>query len=513
MSKIRIPMQDTRKILRMCFVDRRSIRTIVTMTGIPYSTIRDNIIIAKAKKLDWPKIVTMSDEELEQALSSSKSQRPLPDWEHVEKELKRSGVTLQLLWYEYKEANPNGYQYSRFCEMYEVWCKKHDVYTPIPHKAGEELFVDFSGDKISFLCPLTDQQREAEIFVAVLGASDRVYAEACISQALPCWIEANINAFEFHEGVTEMVVPDNLLSAVTKADRYEATVNRSYAEFGRHYNTYITPARVRKPKDKSKVELGVLAVQRGIIAPLRNRTFFGLHAVNEAIKPLLEALNNRPFQKRLGSRESCYLEIEKSALKPLPLTRYVYREWIVKLIVGQDHHVLINNHSYSIPFSYARKEVEAALDVNMVEVFHKGTLIAKHSRSYIAGGQTTLREHMPPKYQHYFDSYDPPKLLEKAKEVGPNMLVWAEKVFNLKGRPPKTLCNTILGALRLAKEFGNNRLEVICERACYLNIHSYKALHSMLVHEADRLPLPMIGTTDSHLPQTHANVRGAEIFF
>lgn len=512
MSKIRIPMRNIKNILRMNLVDQRAMRNIASMTGIPYSTVYDNITTAKAKGLTWPQIETMSDEALELALSSNNTQRPVPEWAHVEKELKRSGVTLQLLWQEHKEAHPDGYQYSRFCEMYEAWSRKNDVYTPMPHKAGEELFVDYAGDKIPYICLETNVLLEAEIFIAVLGASNRTYAEASRSQQLPCWIESNINAFEYNEGVTEMVIPDNLLSAITTPDRYEASVNRTYQDLGEHYGTFIVPARSRKPKDKSKAEQGVQSFQREILAPLRNHTFFGLHSINEAIWPRLQQLNNRPFQKRLGSRESYYLEIEKPALKPLPVTRYSYREWLVKLMVGQDHHVFIHEHRYSVPCQYARAEVEAAIDIKMIEIIHKGQVIARHCRSFVKEGRTTLREHMPPKYQYYFDSYDQAKLLTKAKDVGPHTVEWVEVIFNLKGRPPKLLCHTVLGALSLIKEFGKDRLETICERALIMNIHSYKTLKSMLSRGADYLPLPIPATTLSHLPQQHANVRGAKQF-
>ena len=282
MSKIRIPMRSARTILRMNFVDQRKIRNIADITGIPYSTVYDNITIAKANGLTWPQIEAMSDEALEQTLSSSNTQRPTPDWAYVEKELKRAGVTLQRLWQEHKEAHPDSYQYSRFCELYMAWAKKNDVYTPIPHKAGEELFVDYSGDKIPYICSETNAFLEAEVFVAVLGASNRTYVEASKSQQLPYWVESNINAFEYHEGVTEMVVPDNLLSAITTPDRYEAAANRTYKDMGEHYGTFIVPARVRKPKDKSKAEQAVLSAQRQILAPLRNHTFL---ACMRSIKP------------------------------------------------------------------------------------------------------------------------------------------------------------------------------------------------------------------------------------
>ena len=505
-------MKNVKNILSMHFIDKRSMKNIASITGIPYSTVRDNVVSAVAKGLTWQQIEAMSEDSLERVLSAGDNQRPLPDCECIERELKRNGVTLQLLWQEHKEAYPDGYQYSRFCEIYEAWCKKNDVYTPMPHKAGEALYVDYSGDKMRFICPVTNQPVEAEIFVATLGASNRIYAEASLSQRLPCWVESNINAFEYNDGVTELVIPDNLKSGVTKPDRYEPSINQTYEEMGHHYGTFIVPARAAKPKDKAKVEEAVQVVQREIIAPLRNHTFFDLPQLNVAIRKQLEIVNNRPFQKRSGSRQSCYEEIDKPALKPLPETRYCYREWYTKLIVGQNHHVLLKEHSYSVPFQYARKEVEAAVDINMVEIFCKGKIIARHCRNDTPGKETTLREHMPPKYQCYFDSYDKEKLLAKAKKIGPEVFAWAKTVLALKGRPPKTLFHTVQGALSLAKEFDNDRLNVICARAICMSIHSHKALKSMLIRGADHLPLPSQGSTQSHLPQDHDNLRGAENF-
>ena len=513
MSKVRIFMKDAKKILRMFLVENRKVRNIATMTGIPYSTVYDYITLAKARTLTWPQVEAMSDDALEQVLFASKSDRPPPNWEYIEKELKRAGVTLQLLWMEYKEAHPEGYQYSRFCEIYESWCKKNEVYTPMPDKAGEELFVDYSGDKMPFICPETSVVMQAEIFVATLGASERIYVEASRCQQLPFWVESNCNAFEYNAGSTEMVIPDNLKSAVTTPDRYEASINLTYEEMGNHYNTFIVPARSVRPKDKALVEKSVQIVQREILAPLRNQTFFGIDGLNKGIRTRLEAVNNRPFQKLSGTREGRYEEIDKPALKPLPTNRYCYREWVTKLIVGQNHHIQVKGHNYSVPYQYARAEVEAAVDTKLVEIFCKGQIIARHQRSFVQDGRTILREHMPPKYQYYFDSYDPQLLLNKAKEIGPNVSLWAEVIFALKARPPKLLCNTVLGALSLTKEFEKNRVDAICARALILNVHSYKHLKSMLIKGADYLPLPPQGKFESHLPQDHANLRSADSFF
>jgi transposase len=505
-------MKSIKTILRMYLVDNRSIRNIAGITGISYSTVHDNITLAMSKGISAAQIDFMDEETLELLLFARDKQRSLPPWDVIENELKRAGVTLQLLWREYKEANPDGYQYSRFCEMYEDWSKKNDVYTPIPHKAGEELFVDYSGDKMDYTCPETGFVLKAEIFVAVLGASGRIYMEASKSQCLSCWIDSNINAFEYNGGVTELIIPDNLKSGVTKPNRYEPYINRVYEEMGNYYGTHIFPARVARPRDKAKVEQSVQLIQRNIIAPLRDRVFFGLHALNEAILERLKVVNEKPFQKRPGSRQSCYEAVDKPALKALPKSRYHQRDWITKLSVGQNHHVLILKHSYSVPFKYSREEVEASIDSNMVEIFYKGEIIARHPRSYVEGTMTTTYEHIPPRYRHFFESYDKEKLLQKAKELGPNIFAWAEDIFKQKGRAQKLLCRTVQGTLSLAKEFGKERLDLVCERALGAAIHSYKVIKSMLINGADRLPAPQQGSTQSRLPQKHSNVRGPRAF-
>jgi len=506
-------MNKVKDILRMVLVEEISMRGTASLTGVPYSTISDNVSLVKQKGLDWSQIEAMSEEALECFLSDNDNKRPLPNWEEVEKELKRKGVTLQLLWQEYYESsNFTGYKYSRFCQLYEEWSKKNDVYTPMPHKAGEELFVDYSGKKMSYICLETGRLIPMEVYVSALGASNRIYAEPTDSQQISDWIESNINSFEYHGGVTELLIPDNLKSAVTTPNRYEASINKTFEDFGRHYGTYILPARVRKPRDKSKVEQAVQCVQREIIAPLRNRDFLGKNALLVAFRERLDKLNARPFKKLPGSRNSRFEEIDKPVLKPLPVTRYYLREWFTELPVGQNHLVLVGGHSYSVPYQYARSKLDVAASTKIVEFFHKGQVIARHARGYVVGGETILREHMPPKYQHYFDSLDKDKLLVKAKEIGSSFYRWAELVFTLRGRPPITLCRTVQGAIGLVKEFGKDRMEIICGRAILWNIHSYKELRRMLVNGADHLPLPETGDIESHLPQDHENVRGAEFY-
>jgi transposase len=503
-------MRKIKTVLRMFLLEKTPIRTIATNTGIPYSTVHDNITLASAKGLLWPQIEAMSEEELETALIDMNA-RPLPVWAYIEKELKRKGVTLHLLWQEYKEVHPDGYQYSRFCELYTAWAKKNDVYTPMPHKAGEELFIDYSGDKMPYICQETGMLLEAEIFVAILGASEYFYIEATRSQELPFWIESHTNAFEYFGGIPAYLIPDNLKSGVTNADRYEPDLNRTYEDMADHYGTFILPARSRKPKDKSLAELTVQFVQRNALAALRDQTFFGLVSLNNALWARANMMNHLPFQKLPGSRVSKFEEIDKPALKPLPATRYIFRKWH-RLRVAQNHHVCIEGHFYSVPHKYAGEEVDGATDTKMVEILYRGESCARHVRSYIPNAFTTLPEHMPPKYRYYFESCDKEKLLGRARDIGKSTFEWAGKMFALKGRPHNQVIRTVQGALSLVKEYGGVRVEAICARALILEINSYKSLKSMLINDADRLPLPSQGTTQSHLPQHHDNVRGAEHF-
>jgi transposase len=225
-------------------------------------------------------------------------------------------VTLNLLWQEYKEQHPDGYQYSWFCHSYRDWAARLDVVMRHEHRAGEKLFVDYAGQAVEIVDPATGAINKAQIFVAVLGAGSYTYAEATASQSLEDWIGAHVRAFSFYGGVPEAVVPDNLKSGVSKACRYEPDINPTYNDLARHYQTVILPARVRKPRDKAKAEAGVLLVERWILARLRKHTFFSLDELNREIKRLLRDLNNKPFKKLPGSRKSRFEEIDKPALKP-----------------------------------------------------------------------------------------------------------------------------------------------------------------------------------------------------
>ncbi|MDU8242813.1 IS21-like element ISPsy40 family transposase, partial [Pseudomonas syringae pv. actinidiae] len=353
--------------------------------------------------LSWP--TSLSDAELERLLfppapTVPSDQRPMPDWAWVHAESRRPGVTLALLWQEYRLAHPQGFQYSWFCEHYRLWAAKVDVVMRQEHRAGEKLFVDYAGQTAPIIDRSTGEIRQAQIFVAVLGASSYTFAEATWSQKLPDWLGSHVRCFAFFGGTTQILVPDNLRSGVTKAHRYEPDINPSYRDLAEHYGVAVLPARSRKPKDKAKVEVGVQVVERWILAVLRNRQFFSLGELNTAISLLLERLNHKPFKKLPGSRRSAFESIDQPALQGLPEHPYVYAEW-KKVRVHIDYHVEVDGHFYSVPYQLVRHQLEVRLTAQTVECFHANQRVASHLRSQHKGRHTTQTEHMPKSHREH----------------------------------------------------------------------------------------------------------------
>ena len=326
--------------------------------------------------------------------------RVVPDWAAVHRELRRPGVTLMLLWEEYRAAHPEGFGYSWFCKRYEDWSGSLDVVMRQTHRAGEKLFVDDAGHTVEVVDPASGEIRTAQIFVAVLGASNYTYAEATWSQGLSDWIGSHVRAFAYFDGVPAILVPDNLRSGVSKAHRYEPDLNPTYLELANHYGLAVVPARVRKPRDKAKAETGVQIVERWILAALRHRSFFSLSELNTAIAALLERLNQRPFKKLPGSRRTAFETIDRPALRPLPLTPYVYATW-KRVRVNIDYHVEVDGHYYSVPYTLVKQALDVRLTEHTVECFHQRRRIASHVRSPLKGRHTTVAEHMPKAHRKF----------------------------------------------------------------------------------------------------------------
>jgi len=514
MAARRLSMRKIKEVLRLHHEKRLSDREIAKSVQIGRSTVKDYLLRAQRAGLSWPLPSELDEASLEHLLfpcnhSIPPERRQMPSPGYLHQELKRKGVTLQLLWHEYRQSNPDGYQYSQFCRIYQQWTKKLDPCLRQPYRAGEKLFVDYAGQTIPFIDRETGEIHEAQVFVATLGASNYTFAEASLSQNLPSWIQSHIHAFEFFQGVPEILIPDNLLSAVTRPCRYEPDLNATYREMAEHYETVIIPARVRKPKDKAKVESGVQMVEHWVLAPLRHRDFFSLLEVNEAIAEQIEKLNNRPFQKLEGTRRSLFETLEKPALKPLPLQRYIYTDW-KRAKPNIDYHIEVGHHYYSVPYQLIQHRLDVRFSDTLVEVLFKGRRVASHRRSYRKGGYTTLSEHMPKSHQKYLE-WTPSRLLRWAAKTGPHTQTLVAAI--LEHRPhPEQGYRSCLGLLRLGKTYSAERLEAACARALEIKAYSYKNVESILKKGLDRQPLR---TASSQPPQPlleHANLRGKEYY-
>lgn len=464
---------------------------------------------AQRAGLSWPLPTELDEAALANRLwsktkDSAVARRAPPDFVAIHEQMKRKGVTRQLLWEEYRAAHPDdGYSYTQFCFHYQEWQSHLKLVMRQTHRAGEKLFIDYAGPTVAIVNPVTGEVREAQIFVAVLGASNYTYAEATWTQGLADWIGAHTRAFTFFGGVPELVVPDNLLSAVSKACRYEPLLNTSYYQMLAHYGTAALPARPYKPRDKAKVEVAVQVVERWILARLRKQTFFSLFDLNLAIRHLLTALNQRPFKKLPGSRRSQFEALDQPALRPLPDQAYEYAEWR-KARVSLDYHVEVDKHYYSVPHSLLRQQLDVRLTDKTIELFQRGQRVAVHVRSSRQGSHSTNAEHMPKAHRAHME-WTPGRLLNWAVAVGPHTRDLVKHL--LWNRPhPEMGYRSCLGLLNLAKRFGRERLEAACQRALLLGSPNRRSVVSLLEQGLDQLPLPE--TTPAQPLLTHENIRG-----
>jgi transposase len=417
-------------------------------------------------------------------------------------------VTLMLLWDEYKAQYPDGYQYSYFADLYRDYAKKLDISMRQVHRAGEKLFIDYCGQTVPVIDTSTGEVHDCQVFVAVLGASNYAYAEATFTQGLEDWANSHVRTFEFLGGVPEILIPDNLLSGITKPCRYEPGVNRTYQELAVHYGTVVIPARVRKPKDKAKVEAGVQIVQRWILAALRNRTFFSLAELNAAIRELLIKLNNRPFKKLPGSRRSWFLEVDLPALKPLPAVPFEYAQWLIHKRPGIDYHIEVYDNYYSVPYQLRTEYFDMRITESTVEAFLRGKRLASHIRTYGKGKYITFPEHMP-KAHRDFAEWTPERLIRWAGETGTATAELVAAILS-KQQHPQQGFRSGLGIISLAKQFGKDRVEAACRRALAIGAVSFKSVKSILETGLDKKPLPERKTSSQIV--MHYNIRGSEYY-
>ena len=514
MATQRLRMRQLREILRLHHDARLSHRAIARACRVGPTAVCEYLDRARRAGLGWPLPEDLDDSALEARLfprlPGAASPRALPDVAYLHRELRRAGVTLHLLWLEYLQAQPDGYHYSQFCEFYRRFAARLNPSMRQVHRAGEKAFVDFSGKRPEIVDPRTGEVTAVELFVGVLGASSYIYAEATVSQELPCWIAAHVRMFEYWQGAPEILVPDNLKSGVTTPCRYEPAVNRTYAECAQHYGAVVIPARSFRAKDKAKVEVSVLLGQRWILAVLRNRTFFGLVELNTAIGECLTQLNAR-LMKQLGvSRRELFERLDRPALRPLPVSRYELAEW--KLCrVNIDYHVELDHNFYSVPYALIRELVEARFTPSTVEVFFKSRRVTSHARLSGRGRYSTQHEHMPRSHQAHSE-WSPSRLISWAEKTGP---VTARVVAAvLASRPhPEQGYRSVLGIMRLGRVHGAERLEAACRRAERLHSMSYRTLNNILAAGLDRVPLEEAEEATSTKPlAAHENIRGADYY-
>ena len=508
MARKSIHMRYVKDILRLKHQNDLSVRQIAASCGLPASTVGDYLQRAQAAGLSWPLPEGLTEAELLERLLKPTAvppenglAKPLPDWAVIHEQLRRKGVTLQLLWQEYYQAHPQGYQRSQFCQLYRDWAKTLEPVLRQVHEPGEKLFVDWAGLKVP-IHQADGSLRPASLFVAALGFSNKTYAEAFADEQLEHWIAGHCHSFAFYGGLARAVVPDNPKTAVVRPCRYEPVLHRSYQEMAAHYGTVILPARVKKPRDKAKVETAVQIVERQILAPLRDQRFFSVAELNQAIRPLLEKLNAQPFQKLEGSRDQWFEAQEKATLLPLPAQPFELATWS-KAKVNIDYHVIVDFHGYSVPYHLVHQELEVRSTAQTVELFHRGKRVAAHVRSSLAGKFTTLEEHRSKSHQRYL-AWTPGRLIDWARQTGPHCAQAVEHILQNKPHPEQGF-RSCLGIIRLGKGVGAARLEAACGRALRLGTCSYRSIKSILENGLERQD------AEPELPlqsPAHPNVRG-----
>src|SRR5271157_2106145 len=507
-------MRKVKEVLRLRFELGLGQRQIARSCRMGLSTVHEYLERAAAAGVGWPLPQGLGEEELESKLFGQQPvptravrQRPQPDWKTIHEQLRQHRhLTLQLLWEEYRQANPEGYGYSWFRERYQHWRRHLDVVLRQEHKAGEKMFVDWAGATIPVHDRRTGEVSQAPLFVAALGASSYTWAEATRDQQMEAWLRCHVHAFESFHGIPALVVPDNTKTGVTRAHRYDPDLNPTYYNFAQHCGFGIVPARPYKPRDKAVVENAVQVAQRWIVAALRHHKFFSLEEANRAIRELLVRLNHRPFRKREGSRATVFEAIDKPALKPLPAEPFDLSEWS-RARVNIDYHVTFDSNLYSVPYNLVHELVEIRSTPTTVEILHKGTRVASHLRSRGRGQTLTNEEHRPKSHRAHLE-WTPSRMVHWAQTIGPNTARLFERIM-ADWPHPEMGYRGCLGIIRLAGKYSTERVEAAAERALLTGACRYKSVESILKNSLDRVP-PSSPPPVSTPP--HDNIRGAEYF-
>lgn len=512
MPQARVPMRKIKEVLRLQGLGL-NVSQISGAVGISRGSVRAYLERAERAGLSWPAAESVGDVDLELMLFGDQRRvldgRVIPDWAQVKRELSGKAVTLQLLHNEYvaEVGDAAAYSYSRFCDLFQQFESTVSPSMRQRHKAGEKLYVDWAGMTVPIIDAATGEVIDAQIFVAAMGASSFTFTRAYRSQAQRHWLAGHVAAFEFLGGVPEIVVPDNTKTAITHPSRYDPDVNIAYADLARHYSVAVVPARVRKPKDKPKVEVGVQVIERHVLAPLRKMTFFGIDELNQAMRPLLDAVNDRMMKAYDQSRRSLFESLDQPVLRALPGERFEYAEW-TRARVAIDYHVTVDKHHYSVPFRLIGKQLEVRMTARIIELFDGNVRIAAHARSFVKGAHTTRINDMPSSHRR-FAEWTPQRLTRWAGETGPCTARVVEQVIADKPHPEQGF-RSALGVMRLGKRYGAQRLEAACDRALRVGAVRYQSIKTILERGLDQQPLPDTAQV-IQIPR-HPNIRGGDYF-
>jgi len=509
----RILMRKLREILRLRLYLKLKLRAIKDCLRLSLGFVQKVTHKAEELGLTWEAVTLLDDQQLANQFypasdTQLSSKLQLPDWGEVHRELRGKGVTKQLLWEEYIQQYPNrSYSYPQYCFLYQKWAKKQKRSMRQVHKAGEKLFVDYAGQTMPVVCNTTGEIRFAQIFVAVLGASNYTFAEATWTQKLADWTGSHVRAFEFLGGVPEIIVPDNLKSGTTKACRYDPDVNSSYQQLAAHYGVVIIPARPRKPKDKSKAEVGVQIIERWILARLRHHTFFSLAELNQCITSLLEEVNTKPFKQLKGTRRQWFESLDKPVLSPLPKHAYQYTD-VKQVKVNIDYHIQYEDHLYSVPHHLVGERIELYAKDFLIEFYFQNQRVTSHARRYHPG-TTTEPEHMPERHEKHH-KWTPGRLMNWAKDLGDEVLIWVQALLQQKQHEEQAY-RVCLGLLNLSKSYPASRLNNACAIANQQGMYRLKQVKAILQSNQDKLR-PKDDEQLLLLPQSHENIRGPQSF-
>lgn len=508
----RIPMNKIREIIRLKEQCDLSQRAITRALSISRPVVSDYLSQIKSSGIDYSMAQELDDDtliEIIEGTGKTRSERYLTlrsKFEYFVKELKRTGVTLERLWQEYRDEHPDGYSYSQFCYHFQLWRSASEISMHIEHKAADKAFVDFAGKHLQIANRATGEVTDVDVFVSILGASQYTYVEAVATQKKHDWIKANINSLEYFGGVPRAIVPDCLKSAINKPNRYEPEINPEYEDFARHYQTVILPARPGHPKDKALVENAVRLAYSRIFAAIRNRIFYSLGELNVAIREELERHNNKPMQRPKVSRKQVYLETEKAALIPLPAERYEIRRF-KKLKAQFNYHVYLSDdkHYYSVPYRYRGHTVKLIYTYSDVEILHKNQRIAFHRRDPRPNGYTTNPDHMPQQHR-FINEWSPQRFIKWAGDIGESVELVITQVLRRRKHPEQAY-KSCMGILHLSRKYGRDRLNKACKRAMSFELYTYKGIKKILDSNLEDYQMD----TFESMP-THANVRGNKYY-